>query len=361
MKFSVSSKLLLNKIAPFLTIPSIRNKAIITDFALFTVVDNILTMRGTNGEVTIETSLPVELAVNGSSCIPIRILVDTLKNLGDEQLLIRTHDTKLSVIMEYDGGKSEFACVDVKDFPQEPAIVVEQYNTVLREDLLSTLASASRFVSTEKMRPSLAGVYMKIMDGHAEIVGTDAVQLICSTINIQTEVQGDGIIPSRSVTVIRAAFLKADDNLLIAFSDKKLVIKDSTTSIYVTLVDAAYPNYKSVIPENMDKTVFINKDSLSSIIARASVFASESGLIKLFMFENQLEVTATDLDFGKSSSNKMVIDYTGEQFFISVKAEQLQNAVSAIDVQDIQIGFTDEQHPLILLGEAVTCLVMAFK
>ena len=79
------------------------------------------------------------------------------------------------------------------------------------------------------------------------------------------------------------------------------------------LIEGRYPNYNSVIPQNNPHKVTVDRMQLMGALRRVSIFSSQaSSLIKLRMQENQIVVSAQDIDFSTSAEETQVCQYAGK-------------------------------------------------
>lgn len=111
-----------------------------------------------------------------------------------------------------------------------------------------------------------------------------------------------------------------------------------------------YPNYNSVIPTGNPNKLTISKDSLSAIIKRVSVFASEaSSLVKLDISNNALIVSAQDIDYSTAAEESTEISYDGEPMAIGFKSTFLLDILKNIHTDEVEVQLSDPKRAALLM------------
>ena len=77
------------------------------------------------------------------------------------------------------------------------------------------------------------------------------------------------------------------------------------------LIEGRYPNYASVIPQNNPNRLIIDRALFTNVLRRVSVFSNQaSNLVKLQLSENQIVVSAQDIDFSTSAEESISCSYS---------------------------------------------------
>ena len=92
--------------------------------------------------------------------------------------------------------------------------------------------------------------------------------------------------------------------VVIEFDERNAVFTLESYRMVCRLIEGRYPNYNSVIPQNNPHKVTVDRMQLMGALRRVSIFSSQaSSLIKLRMQENQIVVSAQDIDFSTLQRN----------------------------------------------------------
>jgi DNA polymerase-3 subunit beta len=96
--------------------------------------------------------------------------------------------------------------------------------------------------------------------------------------------------------------------------------------------------------------MIIDRLNIFNTVKRVSVFSNAaSNLIKLNINENQLIVSAQDIDFSISAVERLNCEYEGEEIEIGFKSTFLQEILSNISTSDVKVEMSDPTRAGLLL------------
>ena len=108
------------------------------------------------------------------------------------------------------------------------------------------------------------------------------------------------------------------------------------------LIEGRYPNYNSVIPQGNPYKAIIDRAMFISALRRVSVFSSaSSSLIKLRLGNNQIQISAQDIDFSTSAEETFICQYEGNPMNIGFKSTFLIDILNNISSQDVVMELND--------------------
>ena len=106
----------------------------------------------------------------------------------------------------------------------------------------------------------------------------------------------------------------------------------------------------------------INRQALLSALRRVSVCSSaSSSLVKLRLQDNEVHISAQDLDFASSAEERIVCQYDGEPMSIGFKSTFLMDIISNISGEEISVEVSDPSRAGVIvptLQEENTDLLM---
>ena len=159
---------------------------------------DVLTMTGSDLEITVRASVPVAVTESGEAVLPSRIAVDIIRSLdsGAIEVAVEGEEAKIS------GGRSQFSVrtLPVDDFPSLSDPKGDEV-TVSTADLAAGLKQVVRAASGDDARPILTGVLMSAEDGGRRLVATDSYRLAVRDLPEAT-VLSEGqkvLVPSRAL------------------------------------------------------------------------------------------------------------------------------------------------------------------
>jgi len=119
MKFIVNSSALLKHLQQISGVINTNTVLPILEDFLFEIQDEKLTVIATDLETVMHIRMEVKSKTNGKVCIPARILLDSLKNIGDQPLTFNI-DKNFAVEITSDNGKYKVMGENPDNFPKEP-------------------------------------------------------------------------------------------------------------------------------------------------------------------------------------------------------------------------------------------------
>jgi DNA polymerase-3 subunit beta len=95
------------------------------------------------------------------------------------------------------------------------------------------------------------------------------------------------------------------------------------------LISQKYPDYNSVIPLENEYKMKVNTKELHSVIKRMLLFSpASSRRVKFSVNDNNLEVSAEDLDLGNSAKENLMCEYEGEPLDIGFNAAYVNDILA---------------------------------
>jgi DNA polymerase-3 subunit beta len=143
---------------------------------------------------------------------------------------------------------------------------------------------------------------------------------------------------------------KEEFDVKIEFDEKNAFFSLSNYKLICRLVEGNYPSYNSVIPSKNPNVMQIDRLMFFNTVKRVSVFSNQaSNLIKLNIADNQLVVSAQDIDFSISAVERLACEYDGDEMEIGFKSTFLQEILTNISAADVKVEMSDPTRAGLLL------------
>lgn len=324
-----------------------------------------LTITGTDGETTLQTSIQVESEDSGVFTVPSKILLDMLKTFSEQPLTFSVHETFVEIIDETDTFTINLD--NPEDYPQLPA-VEKTHEVAMPAKVLSEAIAHTLFaVGTDQLRPVMTGVLFQFNEKETRFVSTDAHRLVKYTReDIQSKDAFQFIVPKKPLQLLKNALAGVEESITIEFNEKNARFLLGETSWTTRLIEGEYPKYEAVIPKENPNILTINCDTFLSAIRRASVFSSKStSAIRLQFKGNLLHISAEDTNFNNKAEMNLPCDYNGEDMQIGFNAKFLIEMLSHVSAEDITLEMSTPNRAGIIRpldgleeGEQLLMLVM---
>jgi DNA polymerase-3 subunit beta len=346
MKFIVSSSELLSSLQSVNKVVATgnKNRLPILDNFLFSLHNNTLLITASDLETTLLVSLPINtIEREGDAAIPAKLLTDTLKEFPEQPLIFIVNPDTLLAEISWSSGKFNLPCLPAEDYPQIPVIEDDFHSiTINSSQLMEGISTAIFATADDELRPTMNGIFFDIKTDGLTFVASDAHKLVrYKLLNTQTEEDCSLIMPKKPATYIKG-LLKDEFPVDLKFNDKHAVFTSSRFNMTCRLIEGVFPAYNSVIPTNNPKKIVVDRVELMTAVRRVSVFSNQaSNLIKLKITDNEINISAQDLDFSTSANERIGCKYDGEDIEIGFKSAFLIDILSNLPSSEISIELSD--------------------
>ncbi len=336
MKFIVSSGTLLKNLQQISGVINSNTVLPILEDFLFIIEGNKLTVVATDLETVMKVHLDIEAKENGSVCIPAKILIDSLKNIA-EQPLAFTIEKNYAVEITSNNGKYKVMGETPDNFPKEPAADDANSFTMPSSGLVTGINKAIFAVSNDDLRPAMTGVFFELDKKGITFVATDAHRLVRYTRkDVNCPKKDSFIVPKKPLNLLKGNLPDNDDELQISYSANHLFVKHNQTELVCRLIDARFPDYRVVIPQDNPYKLNVVKADFQNALRRVSVFSNKStNQVALNITGSELNLQAQDVDFSFEGNERMTCSYDGEDLSIAFNAKFLIEMLGGADTNEI--------------------------
>lgn len=354
MKFVVSSTELLSHLAALSRVISSKSTMPILDNFLFQLSETALTITASDLESTLITSLQLDnIEGEGSIAVPAKLFIDTLKEFPEQPLTFQIDGDAYSVEIFSDNGKYSITGQNAEDFPELPKLDEDSVSTInvshvaLKKGIDKTLFATA----DDELRPVMNGIYIELTPDYMSFVASDAHKLVrYRRTDAKADFDSSFILPKKPAGLLKNLLPKEEFDVKIEFDNKNAHFTLSSYKLICRLVEGNYPSYNSVIPTKNPNVMVIDRLNFFNTVKRVSVFSNQaSNLIKLNINENQLVVSAQDIDFSISAVERLGCEYEGDEMEIGFKSTFLQEILTNISTGDVQVELSDPTRAGLLL------------
>ncbi|EPT33299.1 DNA polymerase III, beta subunit [Bacteroidetes bacterium oral taxon 272 str. F0290] len=345
MKFIVSSTGLFSHLQAVSRVINSKNSLPILDCVLMEVKEGILSLTASDSESTLTTSLPVnDTDGNGRFAVSARKFIDSLKEIPEQPLTFEVDTNNFNIAIYYLNGKYSLVGQNADDFPLAPALRANPIHISMASKVLVNGINRTLFATAEdELRPVMNGVYMDMTPADITFVASDGHRLVRDkSTAAHANTNAAFILPKKPSNIWKTLLTKGEDEVIIDFDEKNAVITANEYKMVCRLIEGRYPNYNSVIPQDNPYKVRIDRQAMMSALRRVSVFSSQaSSLIKLHLDNNQLQISAQDIDFSTSAEEILTCEYDGNPMSIGFKSTFLIDILNNLNAEEVIIELTD--------------------
>ena len=345
MRFVVTSTELYNRLQSIGRVINSKSTLPILDSFLFSLENGTLSITASDNETTLDTSLQVvEFDGNGQFAIGSKSILDAIKELPEQPIVFNINESTLAVTIEYMNGKFSMAGQQPDEYPT-PAVLGEgpvsfsMPANVLLDGINRTIFATA----DDELRPVMNGIYFDITTESITLVASDGHKLVRDKqFSVKGEEKAAFILPKKPANILKGLLVKEADDISISFDHRNAIFTMPNHRMVCRLIEGRYPNYNSVIPQNNPFKVTVNRQAMLSALRRVSVCSSaSSSLVKLRLQDNEVHVSAQDIDFASSAEERIVCQYNGDPMSIGFKSTFLIDIISNISGEDINVEVSD--------------------
>ena len=353
MKFVVSSSNLLNRLQAISRVINAKNTLPILDCFLLDLKGNTLSLTAADNETRLQTSVEVtNFDGDGSVAINAKNLLDPLRELPDQPVTFEINDETLEINLLYHNGKYNFIGLKGEEYPEpKPLNDTAMTLSIDAQDLFNGINRTIFATADDELRPVMNGIYFDISTDDLTFVASDGHKLVRL---INKAVKGEGrssfILPKKPANLLKALLPRETGKVEIRFDENLAYISMEDYLMVCRFTEGRYPNYNSVIPKNNPNKVTLDRLALLNAIKRVSVFSNQAtSLIKLQFSEDNIVISAQDIDFLTSAEETIPCSYQGNVLNIGFKAVFLIDILNNIPSADVRLELSDPSRAGIVL------------
>lgn len=353
MKFNVSSTKLFSQLQAVCRVLNSKNSLPILDDVLFDLVGNELTLTASDGETTIRTAIEVEGAEgSGKVASAAKLLLETLREFSEQPLAFHIDENNFAVSMISQNGTYSFVGVNGNEYPELPAAEADAKTLMIPAGVLQSAIEKTIFCTADDdLRPVMNGIFFDIAADKVTMVATDAHRLVrYSNTAVQSGEASSFILPKKPAGLLKNVLAKEGGDVKVLFGAKNARFEFGSTLVVCRQIEGRFPNYNAVIPQSNQNVVTVDRQTLINACKRVAVFANNgTAQLRLALSENQIKISAQDIDFSTSAEEIISCEYAGTPMAIGFKAPFLIDLLNSIESADVQLKLADPARAGLIL------------
>ncbi|MBM3918827.1 MAG: DNA polymerase III subunit beta [Sphingomonadales bacterium] len=315
---------------------------------LFDIQDRNLAILATDLNTTLTTQMGVEAKGSMRIAVPSRFLLETLKSLGEQPVTLNMDETTYSIAMSTDSGEYQLLGEDPAAFPvlTGPDEVHQQF-TMPAHTFLEGLNHTLFAVSTDELRLSMVGVLVEMDTTGVRFAATDGHKLATHSCHIPgPELSGKFILPRKAVQLLRNLLPEISGDIALRFDRSNAYFNFGETELTCRLIDARFPDYKSVIPVGNDYSLTVSRQNLLACLRRTSLYANKSTyLIRVTLSGSELKVVSEDADLSSHAQESIACSWDGPDMSIGFNGRTFIEMLSNLSADQIVVKLNSPNKP----------------
>ncbi len=326
-------------------VPAKAVKAILQGI-LFKVSDGVLTISATDLETGFVTEIR-EFTTDGEGAFVVegKVADEVVRSLPGSEIVI-----------EYDGISATFSSqksrftlptMDPKEFPEfSPDVNGEEF--VLSTTQVETMLDRSMFAAAkDEIMRNLNVVLWEFDSDYLRFVAADGFRLALAESANPSNFVGSFLLSLNSMKDFASSVrMASSDELLLRFDGRRVGFSFDGTQMIVRVVDAEFPNYKTVLPQEFRTRIVVEKNTFIEALKRVSIAARlGSETVKLEVGDEVMKVSARSSDRGEAVE-EIEVKKDGEDMIIGFNPRFLLEACQHVDTENVELNFKDSNGPV---------------
>lgn len=362
MKISIARSELLDALTVVTKGLSSRTTLPILSGILMSASGDEIVLQSTDLEISIRSTAKANVPSEGSVVVPGRLISDIVRSLPEAAI---TLDASERDTMKVTCGQSSF---DIKtlspdDFPKFPEVKASESVTIPTETLVALVRQVSKAVSRDETRPVLTGVLLVVDAAVIRLVATDSYRLAIKEMPLENAPSDriEVVVPGRAIEEI-TKMAGSLESVTMGVAENQVVFEFGTTVYVSRRIEGTYPNYRQLIPKEVETTVTANREELLEAIKRVSLMAQHNAPVRLSITESTLTLSARTQDVGEAKEDLMV-KTEGADVEIAFNHAFLLDGVSASSDEELRFEATSPLKPGVFksVDGSYTYLVMPVR
>ncbi len=315
-----------------------------------------LVLKATDLENYLTLSIPATIIEEGKVCVHSKKLTDIVKNGNCSEVIFSLNGSNL--VVECGRSKFKLATADIEEFPEFPSPEEIKGETTLQAQLLLEAIDRTDYaISKEAENVAFCGMFVGGKENKVHFVGTDGHRLALYTVPLNSNLSV--ILPKKTLKVLKK-LLDPFEELKLKTADNFAFLEGNSWSLAVRLVEAEFPDYEAVIPQETPISVEVGTEELLKALKRVSLLMEgKVKPVRLNLKKGLMVISAENPDFGSAEETLEVENY--EELSVEVNAKYLIEALDNFDSEKVVLGFQSEEHPIMIkptTSEPYLCLIM---
>lgn len=311
--------------------------------------NNTLTIKASDSTVDYITKIPVEIQEEGSTTIYCDKFMKIISKAPQGQIEFEQSD--ITVTIRPLKGRFTLKSIASDKFPEINSLEGGSYFELPAKELKEMIQQTSFAVSEDGNRHFMMGVHFEKQNDNLIMVATDGRRLSYAEKNL-------GGIPDFPSAIVPTKILDCvvkhasdEGNVSLAIIDKKIFFKFGNYEFSSLLLEGEFPNYRRVIPNDLDKTFQVQRSDLLDAMDRIGIYVDKTSLRTIFkLTPGKLTIFSPELDLG-SADEEIPCEYNGEEIMLAFNFRYVEEPLKLTSAERVAFDFKDANKAAIMRTE----------
>lgn len=341
MKFSAEREAFLSTLQTVMGVVERRQTMPVLANVLMVAKEAAISVTATDLEVELQAKGTASIQEPGEITVPGRKLLDIVRALPEKSTVTFSTESERAVVRS---GKSRFtlATLPAAEFPTIEAVDAAQKIKLPQIELKRLLEKTHFSMAQQDVRYYLNGMLVELGGETLRVVATDGHRLALATATLTEAISANRqmIVPRKGILELQR-ILGNDGEVQIVIGQNHAQVELGDVRFTSKLIDGRFPEYARVIPADPPVLVMANRMALRSALQRAAILSNEKYRgIRLTLKPNAMVLQAHNPE-QEEAEEELDVAHSGATLEIGFNVNYLLEALSAVDGEQVELGFTD--------------------
>jgi DNA polymerase-3 subunit beta len=308
-----------------------------------------LTLTCSDLEIQTSAKVPCETASAGGTTLGAKKFLEIIRSLDDESdIQFSLQDDSLRIKQ----GRSSFklATLPIEQFPMRKIEETGELRYVQRLPFVKALQSTVFAISLQDVRAFLNGLLLCIDNEFLVMVGMDGHRMAINRMALAEKFSERRLIlPRKSVNDLLRLLQQIDDEeVRITLYIDHFVLTTAQYHWDSKLIDARFPTYQRIIPQQQDKLIYVDRDQLKRALSRTMILANERFKAVVLSWQaGELHLVAYNQE-QEEAVEIVNADVSGEDMKIGINANYLLDGLNHLPEGQVCLSFTNADSSILV-------------
>lgn len=323
------------------------------------ILENILidagfkkvTLTGNNLDMAIEYIVEkgVDVEVEGKFTISSKFLSSYIALIQDTDILVSLEKGG-SISFVTKSSETKFKGTSPEKFPSIPSIVSGQSVTLNARELKTAIEKTLFSTADGSVRPMLAGIYLRSVNGELIFASTDSFRLSEFRIHPEQSVSHTAIIiPEKAANELSRLLTDDIKTVDICTHESQLLAIVGPIRLTSRLLAGKFPDYEAFFPSEYKSKSVVLRSEFVNALKQANLVARQNNFNTRIRSKHEwkIEVSTGDTEVGASlASISGSVEW--QEDIIGVNSEYLLQALSVMREDYISFEYKNPLSPIVI-------------
>ena len=295
-----------------------------------------------------------EIIEGGSLAVEARLFSEIIRKIdSNDNSMIKIESSENIINITSDNSHFKIQEKDPDQFPELPELSQETRVTVSQFTLKEIIRDTIFSIASNDSNKMMTGELFEIKGDVLKATSLDGHRISIRSTKLKEEYgELKAIIPGKTLTEI-SKILDDDINkdVDIFFERDNIMFKFNDTIMTSRLIDGEYFKIDSMLSNDYDTKVTVNKKEFLEHIERSTILLRETDKRPLIMNITNGEMTLKMNSVVGSLNSKMLINKMGNDIMIGFNPKFILDALRVIDDEEVSLYMTNPKAPCFIRND----------